>query len=330
MKANYFDAITILKTREFPCYIITGDEAFQKTRLIDQIRCHYQQQGFELVTEQSAQQQPGFLYQQHNNLSLFSTQRLLQLSFTKQPDKNTQQALNEICTQTNNKEDRYLLVFDHLTSAQQKAKWFQTLSQNALHIQLWPVSIQEAIRIIKHEINNQKKITLSHDAIALIAQKTEGNLLAADQIIRLLSMQAQTQFDCSNIADFLENFMSYDVFDLTQSIVYQQKARSLSILQQLLNEQFEPAVILWAILRELRIWILLANQNIQEQQKTFISHNIWRSKQTAYLKLIRYFSYQQLNHLMESCFNIDLVIKGAKKGNIKQQLTALICQLHHA
>ena len=324
MKANYSEA---RRLHDFPCYILTGSEAFQKKKLINKILENYKNKAFEIIRASFPEQPYHTLYQQESTLSLFATSRLFKLDFTKAPDKQGQSTLIDHCTKIA-KTDRYLLIFDELNYRQQKNKWFQSLCHNALHIHLWPATIPESIHLLKEELQTEYKLTLSGDAIRLIAQKTEGNLLAAEQILRLLSMQGDGHFDCTAIGEFIDNFMNYDVFDLTQSITRQNLKRSLMIYAHLFTAQVAPAIILWAIIKEIKLWIQLSQNAPGERQKIFTANNIWRARQPLYTTLIGQFSPHAYQKLMAECLEIDFVIKGVKKGNIRHMIGMLICHLH--
>ncbi len=329
MKVTYIEAIQVIHKKDFPCYVITGKEPFQKNKLVDLINQKYKAQQFEILRTQITNQQYDFLQLNYNTFSLFAEQRLLQLHISKAPDKNAQKLLTE-CVNSVPQNDRYLLVFEDLNSAQQKTKWFQTIIQNALYVQIWPVSINEAMTLIKLELTSLKTpIKLTQDALMLLAQKTEGNLFAASQIISLLQDQPEKSFDQYTLSQYLSNAMSYDVFDLSQSIVEQNINRSLTILQYLFKERIETAIILWAIVKEVRIWLKLSTQTPQQQQSTFVTNNIWRDKQIAYQRLIKKFHPNQYSQLLNKCFMIDLMIKGIESGNVEKELNELICQLHH-
>ncbi len=327
MKTNYFEALGLIHTKAFPSYIITGNNPFQKKKLLDALTLKYRQQNAELTRHYFPEESYDSLFHIHTSTSLFSQSRLSLLIFSKSPDKQAQKILVEIFNEQHSDDNTYLFIFESLNASQQRAKWFESVSRAALHIQLWPSSIPEAIRIIKDEVK-QYNFSLTQDAIMLIAQKTEGNMLAAEQILQLLAMQNIKTFDCHNIHQCLDDFMSYDVFDLAQSITAQNHPRSLKILEHLFKEGIEPAIILWAILKEIRLWIKLSLQSTAERQKTFTTHNIWRSKQPFYTKLVSRFSKKAYSDLIERCLQIDFIIKGAATGSLKIELTQLVSKLH--
>lgn len=326
MKVDYFQAQKIIQNKSFPFYIITGNDVFQYSDLIKIICNIYRLKNFEIIKEQVISDSNFFLNHNHKTVSLFSTKRLLQITFMQIPGKNIQNSLINIARSLHG-DDHYLLVFNTvLSQAQQKSKWFEALLKNGLHINLRPFLMKDVFNILKLVIKRNKKIQVTDDAIMLIIGKTEGNLCAANNIISLLSTQPERTFDVNNIVNFLADFMHYDVFDLAQSITFQNYKRSFKILDYLL-QQIEPAIILWVIIKEIRLWIVLSTYNSIEQQQIFKSKAIWGFKQSAYIKIVHKFGYQKLKNFMNKCLNIDLMIKGAINGNINQNLTALVGDL---
>ncbi|WP_100550528.1 DNA polymerase III subunit delta [Caedibacter taeniospiralis] len=328
IKVNYLDALKAIKQQDFPCYVVTGKEPYQKNKLIEAINQKYKAQNFEILRDQIIAQQYDFLQSNFNSFSLFSKERLLQLHISKAPDKDAQKLLVD-CLSNISANDRFLLIFDDLTSAQHKAKWFQSIIQNALYVQVWPVNVSEAIRLIKLELSSlAKPVSLTPEALMLLAQKTEGNLFAANQILTLLQHQSQSHFDEVKLAEYLTNAMNYDVFDLGQSLIEHNLKRSLAILQHLFKEQVDAVLVLWAILKEIRICLTLATQDPAAQQQTYIRNNIWQSKQSAYQRLMKKFTKQHYAQFFNQCFAIDLIIKGIEPGNVEQSLTELVVQFH--
>ena len=327
-KTNYLDALKAIEKKDYPCYVFTGKEPYQKNKLIKLVSQKYKAKNFEFLSTQIINQQYEFLQRNFNSFSLFSDQRLLQFNINTAPDKNSQKLLAN-CLCNISKSDRFLLVFDDLTACQQKAKWFQAIIQNALYVQVRTVSINEATRLIKLELANfDKPITLTEDALMLLAQKTEGNLFAANQIIKILQHQPQNHYNSALLSEYLIHAVKYVVFDLSQSLIEQNLTRSLTILEHLLKEEVESAIILWAILKEIRTCFKLSLQNSQEQQQTYEHNNIWKTRQAAYARLSKKFSKSDYAQIFNKCFSIDLIIKGIESGNQEQKLTELICQLH--
>ena len=327
MQVNYFQAEQILKNKIFNYYIISGNEPFQKKNITDMITHNFQKKNFEIIKEYITLQNYIKLYDTHQTVDLFFKKRFFQITFLQGLDKNIERILLNIYQKLQN-DTHYLFIFDHIKKDQQKAKWFQLILKKGLYIYLNSPTKRDVFKILKLSIKD-KNIKITEDALMLIITKTEGNLSAANHIISLLSTYPKKTFESSNILNFLADFMRYNVFDLINSILQQETKRTLIIANHLFNNT-EPVVVLWAIIKELRLWILLFSQTSNEQTITFKDKGIWASKRSNYLKLFKRFKLQDFKIFMNTCLNIDLMIKGVIDGNIKQSLIALIFEMSYS
>ncbi|MFZ9035799.1 MAG: DNA polymerase III subunit delta [Francisellaceae bacterium] len=315
MKVNYFDACRLLKTQSFAFHILSGSEAFQKQRLGQMISHQYKQAGYELITIDINNQQYHSLYEINQSMSLFTPHRLIRINFPKAPNKEGQQSISDLLTHVSDK-DCYLFLFEELPQQQQKAKWFQQLTQNALHVSLWPLSTPETIKLIKQECTQFPHLRIDDEAMMLIAQKTEGNLLATIQIINLLANQPEIDFNSANILPYLHEQMNYDVFDLADALIRQNIKKALTIYSQI-KSRTESAIILWSLLKEIRLLISLSQAEGNEATlRIFTANNIWKSRQQQYSRLYRKFTPSQLKTMHAHCLHIDAIIKGCHPDNL--------------
>lgn len=313
MQINYLDFIKEKDISNNKLFIVTGDEALQRHNIIEKITTSFKNDDYEIIRHDLSEQKHTSLYDEADSLSLFATNKLVQFNIEKPPQKNLQKALIENITK--NSDNIYLLIFHGFKKQTLSAKWFQTLTSNAKHIHIYQPNFQAAINIIKHEIA-QTDLKVSNDAIGLLAQKTEGNLIASKQIIKLLCRQDKKEFDEVSIRPFLHEHSNYDVFDLSDAILMQQKPKALTILNSILMEADKSPLVLWTLKRELRILSQLKSTQNTYHQKIFKDNNIWSSKQKYYSSLINKVNTTKIRKALMRCLDADLYIKGVKKGNI--------------
>ncbi|WP_395166662.1 DNA polymerase III subunit delta [Francisella salimarina] len=324
MQLSYFDLLKKNDLTEYKLFIITGDEPLQKHNIIEKITDQFKAKSYEILYHDLNEQNLDVLYGEVDSLSLFAMDRLIQFNFDKPPQKKLQQAL--VDKLSNEDDNIYLLVFNGMKKQNISAKWFQSLEHRALHIRIFQPNIDNAINIIDYEAK-QLELTLTKAAIQLLVQKTEGNLIASKQIIKLLSRQEVQNFDENTIRPFIHEHASFDIFDLSEAILSQQKTKALKILNSILAENDKPPLILWAIKRELRIISQLKNTQPTYHQKIFKDNNIWPSKQKFYISLANRVSIDKISTGFEKCLEVDLYIKGAKKGNIRLKLNEIIFEI---
>ena len=96
-------------------------------------------------------------------------------------------------------------------------------------------------------------LTFDRDAAALLAERVEGNLLAAHQEIEKLALlHAGGRIGADEVQSAVANSARYDVYQLGEAALEGDVPRSIRILDGLRAEGAEPPLVLWAICRELR------------------------------------------------------------------------------
>lgn len=324
MQLSYFDLLKKNDLTEYKLFMITGDEPLQKHNIIEKITDQFKAKSYEISYHDLNEQNLDVLYGEVDSLSLFSMDKLIQFNFDKPPQKKLQQALaDKLISEDDNV---YLLVFSGMKKQNTSAKWFQSLEHRAIHIRIFDPNTNNAINIIDYEAK-QLGLSLTQPAVQLLVQKTEGNLIASKQIIKLLSRQSTQTYDENTIRPFIHEHANFDVFDLSEALLSQQKTKALKILNSILTENDKPPLVLWAIKRELRIISQLKNTQPTYHQKIFKDNNIWPSKQKFYISLANKTSTEKISIGFEKCLQTDLYIKGAKKGNIKLKLNEIIFEV---
>lgn len=324
MQLSYFDFIKKTEITDNKLFIVTGDEPLQRHNVVEKIITVFKDKNYEITRHDLTEQNHNALYHEADSLSLFAMDKLVQYSFEKPPQKSLQQALVENILKPS--DNIYLLIFNGMKKQTLATKWFQNLTQNATHIHIYQPNISNAINIINYELE-QSGLSLDREAVQLLAQKTEGNLIATKQILKLLSRQDTSSFDAQSIKPFLHEHSSFDVFDLSDAILMQQKTKALNVLNSILNEKDKPPLILWTIKKELRILSQLQATQITYHQKIFKDNNVWASKQKYYSSLINKLNSEIISINLKRCLDIDLCIKGAAKGNISLKLNEVILNL---
>lgn len=321
MEQSYFDLIKKNDLANYNFFIITGDEPLQKHNVIEKITNQFRAKNYEISQHDLNEQNLDVLYNETDSLSLFATDKFIQFNFEKPPQKKLQQALVEKLI--NDDDNVYLLVFNGMKKQNISAKWFQSLAQKAIHTRIFQPNLNNSINIINHE-TQEIGLNLTKEAIQLLAQKTEGNLIATKQILKLLSRQDTQNFDENTIRPFLHEHANFDVFDLSEAILTKNKSKAIKVLNSIVNENDKPPLVLWALKKELRILSQLKNTSPIYHQKIFKDNNIWPSKQKFYSSLASQISIEKISNSLKACLDIDLCIKGAKKGNVKLKLNEVI------
>ncbi|MEO8400756.1 MAG: DNA polymerase III subunit delta [Gammaproteobacteria bacterium] len=312
-----------------PIYLISGDELLLVQEAIDLIRDTAIKSGFTervRISTESAAEWGKFLYSSAHSLSLFATQRILELDLR---GVKLNQASTEIL-QTyaeNPAPDTLLLISIHkLDAKQEQSRWYKALENKGVAIPVWPIPNEQLPQWI---MQRAKKInlTLSLPAATWLAQQVEGNLLAAAQEIeKLRLLQTSDVLDEHTLADIISNHSRFDIFNLVDCILSGNSKRSLQILKNLLAEDTEPTLVLWAITRELRTMAEISKQTQQgiALSVLFNKFRIWEKRQPNARAFLKRNGAEQCWKLLLSAAKIDRIIKGAEVGNSWDEFERLI------
>jgi len=157
--------------------------------------------------------------------------------------------------------------------------------------------------------------------VSLLAARTEGNLLAADQELRKLQMAGLTQAGASDILAGVSSSSRFDVFQLGEALLAGDAPRAITILTSLQAEGAEPTLVLWAILQEMRnLWLKLVpgapipgvwSSNVNQLPQAMARFRALPSARALFRRL------------SERASRVDRMIKGRLPGNAWDELLQL-------
>lgn len=311
-----------------PIYLLSGDEPLQMMEAGDAIRQQARQQGVnerEVLHAAATGFDWNTLSAAANTLSLFAEQRLIELHLpTGKPGNEGSKALCEYAARP--PEDTVLLVLSgKLDKAAQNSKWAKALDQAGVTIQCWPIKPEELPAWVGRRMQGCG-LHAANDATVLLAERVEGNMLAAAQEVeKLLLLYGPGQLTLEQVEEGVANSARYNVFELVDTALAGDAVRSTRILQGLYGEGLEPVLILWALLREIRSLCTMAEQLEQGQPLSQIltAQRVWDNRKavvTAALKRHRARTWQSL---LRMGGRIDRIVKGAEPGNARDELQQL-------
>lgn len=314
-----------LKSSLQPIYHLGSDETLLVQQARDLIIKKAYQQGFKQRNFFSIE--PGFDWQSFQsstaNLSLFSEKIIIDL-------RNTSASFNDKATKTllnyfeSPPEDHILIISTpKLTGAQKKSKWYKSLDKNGASITIWPISFKELPQWIATQLKKYK-INANQESIQLLAEYTEGNLLATQQAIEKLAiLHPESTIGINEMMSSLSDQNSFNVFDLAQYALEGDKQHIIRIMRHFEATRTEPTLILWALTREIRSLLGMHYQHQQGQSFQQILAKQWSSRKPLIQAALRRTNIAMLSPLIEQAHQIDKIIKGAATGNVWQQLTHL-------
>src|SRR5690606_11368245 len=192
-------------------------------------------------------------------------------------------------------------------------------------IQVWPLEA-DALRRWLTQRARQQGLHIDTDAIALLQERIEGNLLAAAQELEKLHLQfGNTPINASTLEEAVADNARYDVFSLTESVLVGKGSDSLKILQSLLQEGGAEFLILRSLVRELRILASVkeAMEAGQSAGAALQRHGVWDKKQPLYQSALKRLNTRQIGRILQQASQLDMAIMGLVTQNVKEGLQDL-------
>lgn len=246
-----------LKQHLLPAYLISGDEPLLTGEAADAVRARARTAGF---TEREVH----FLERGSDwddvrasagNLSLFGSRRLLEVRLPSgRPGVAGNNALLSLLERDD--PDTLLLVLTpRLDRDAQAAQWLRVLDSRGGWVQVWPLEAGKLVGWLRGRCRHLE-LDIGEEALALIAERTEGNLLAAHQELEKLRLLAPTgTLTPDTVLAAVADSARFDVFRLSEAVLEGEAARALRVLAGLRSEGTEPTLVLWALTKALRdLW----------------------------------------------------------------------------
>ncbi|MBI5041957.1 MAG: DNA polymerase III subunit delta, partial [Gammaproteobacteria bacterium] len=243
-----------LKKGLAPIYFIYGDELLLVQEAADAIRAAARAQDYSEREVFNVDKDFDWykLTESSNNLSLFAERRILEVRMpTGKPGDAGGRALREYAERP--VEDTLLLIVSGKLDAQQrKSKWVTDLEAAGVGIQIWPVDAQHLPQWIRGRMQS-RGLQPTPEAVQLLAERVEGNLLAcAQEIDKLKLLVGDGAVDVAAVTAAVADSARFDVFGLVDSALAGEPERSVRMLSGLRGEGVEPALVVAMLARELR------------------------------------------------------------------------------
>ncbi|HEX5803510.1 MAG TPA: DNA polymerase III subunit delta [Azospira sp.] len=310
-----------------PVYVVWGDEPLLVIEAADAIRAAARKQGFderEVLTALA-----GFdwnlLLQAAGNLSLFGGRKLLDLRIpTGKPGREGGTALQEYCQRCG--PDTVLLVtLPAIDWKDEKAAWLTALGNAGVAIKLTAPTLAELPGWIANRLRRQEQ-TAEREALNFIAERVEGNLLAAQQEIRKLGLlYPKGQLSLAQVSEAVLNVARFDLDGLREALLAGDTARIARTLDGLKQEGEAPPLVLWAITEEVRALAQIRGGLAEGQPLDGLLRDarVWGIRQGLMKKAVARLSLEQARSALAQAGQLDRMIKGLAGGDVWNEFLRL-------
>ena len=328
MKLRFNELASSLKKRLAPIYLIAGDEPFQLMQAADTIRTAARMQDYNerLVLDTEAGFDWNALRNAVNHLSLFAHRRILDLRMPAgKPGVAGSKALIDFAVQP--PADTLLLVqTSRLDRGALGSVWLKALDRAGVIVQVWPLNARETAHWITARLS-EKGFCASGDAISVLTERAQGNLLAASQEIDKLDLlysnpvQRAKPLDREQVLSSVVDSARFNVFDLVDAVLGGDCTRAVRILHGLAAEDCKPSLVLWSLSEPLRL--LAATSSNLDALPTQARSISYQRRQLLFKQAQSRQTANGWQEWLRRCARVDRIIKGQEPGESWNELLNL-------
>lgn len=303
-----------------PAYLVAGPEMLRVLEAADAVRALARAQGVaerEVFDADGRDFDWGQLDASFNAPSLFSARRLVEVRLPSgKPGKEGAEVIAAFCA--NPPADVVLLITAGEWSKSHHSKWTDALARIGVVAIAWAIKPHELSGWIETRLR-AKGLRADRDAVQALAERVEGNLLAAAQEIDKLVLLAQGE---TLTVDAMEALVAdaarFDIFRLTDAMLAGQGALAARMLAGLRAEGDQVAALMPMLVRELLRTAALARAqargaNLASEMK---SQGIWESKQAPFKRALqRHANPARWDRFVVEASRIDRAAKGRGDGD---------------
>ena len=304
-------------------YLVTGDEALLVAEAADAIRARARSAGFDerevIFIERVADWEA--VRETSNNLSLFGSRKLIEIRLPSgKPGAGGSKAIVELL-QNSSPDNIYLMLTGKLEWEQNSSAWVKAFESAGAWLPVWPVELERLPQWLRARAA-KLDLEIDDDAARFIVDRTEGNLLAAQQELQKLELGAtntgrKKHITLAAVQASIGDSARFDVFQLGEAALGADVPRALRILAGLRSEGVEPTLALWSLAREVHnVWGTTSPGPSRGRQKP--SAALENAKRRA--------SKLPFARLAARISRADRMIKGQHAGDAWDELALLIVE----
>jgi len=320
-----------LQRQTAPIYLLHGDEPLQIMELGDRLREHARANGFDerQVLLASDDADWSAFRESADSLSLFAERRLIELRMpTGKPGRVGGEVLRQYCTAP--PDDVLLLITTgKLDRGGSNSAWFKAIDKVGVTIAAWPVPAAQLPAWLSTRLS-QHGLHASREAVDLISERVEGNLLAAKQEVeRLALLYPAGELQAEQVLAAVADSARYSINDLALAALQGNAARALRIVRGLHDEDVSPVLVLWSLAQEIRAGTRAAEAHAEGMglDAALKAAGVWQSRAAPLKQAISRHTVSAWLAMLAQTSHIDRQIKGQALGDEWDSFASLCVQL---
>lgn len=307
-----------------PLYVIHGDEPLIALEAADAVRAAARRKG--IAEREVFIAERGFdwsaLAHAGASRSLFGGGKLVELRIPGgKPGTDGAATIVEYCRRLDS-EMLTLVSLPRLDRAGQSSAWFGALAAAGVVVEVWPVERARLPQWIGERLARQGQ-KAPREVLEFLAERVEGNLLAAHQEVQKLALLAPPgELALETVEDAVAAVARYDPYAAAEALVAGDAARYARVLHGLRGEGESPTFVLFAVAAAL--FVLRGMAEGKSAERLFGEHRLYNKPlQRAVQAAARRYTRAALDAALAQAAFIDRVAKGVARGDPWDQFAAL-------
>lgn len=305
-----------------PLYTLYGDEPLQALEAADAIRAAARAQGYterSVFTVQGAHFDWSGVLAAGQEMSLFGGRQLVEIRIPSgKPGKDGAAALLQLADRAAGSDATLTLVqLPRLDAATQKSSWFAALQAHGVSLRCDPIPRQALPQWIAQRLARQgQRVGAGPEgaqALQLMADRVEGNLLAAHQEVQKLALlYPPGELSLAQIQAAVSDVARYDPFALSEAVLAGRVARVQRMLDGLQAEG-EPAVrVHWVLAEDIRLLARVRSALDAGRPLPLVlrEQRVWGSKEQQLQRVAPWLSAAQTRRWLQDAHTADGIVKG--------------------
>ena len=312
------------------CYLVSGEEILIVQECADAIRAAARAAGCaeREVIEISKAGDWQALLQSGGALSLFADHKLIEVRLPSgKPGAEGSKAIAEYLAMET--DDILLIVAGKIDRQSQKSKWYTALDKAGAVITVWPISANELPRWLMQRLK-AAGLQADQDAVQILAERVEGNLLAAVQEVEKLKLLITgTHVTAQAVIDAVIANARYNTFGLVDTALAVDAQGALRTLRGLQAESTQPPVVLWTLVRDIKLLATLAEDQRQGVpiSQAMNQRGVWKNRTGLIQRALQRHTRSSLDRLQSLAYAVDGSVKGFADGDPWDHLESMVAEL---
>ncbi len=311
-----------------PVYLIAGAEHLLVLEAADALRARARALGFaeREVLDADSKFDWNLLADAGRAMSLFSTLRLIDVRLpTGKPGKEGSAAIIAFLEAT--LPDTVLLITANDWSNKHIGAWVNAIERVGCVVPVWPLKRNEQPEWLAARATS-RGVKMSREAIAFLADRVEGNLLAAAQEIdKLALLPGGTLIDVPELEANVAGDARFDVFRLTDAAIGGDTSRALRIVAGLRAEGAEPIPLLGWILNQLRVLVRVAGAGTSVDAALRNEYIRPQQREAVFRRALGQAGLEHWEDCLVQAGYIDRIAKGRAAGDAWREMERLIAAM---